>query len=97
VLPSLREGFGRPLLEAMYCDKPIIASRIPTSVEIAGSCGHFFGLGDADEFYQCVRDALGDTRRAERAAAAREALARYSWKNLSAVYSNIYRMAVCRS
>ncbi|MEO8168337.1 MAG: glycosyltransferase family 1 protein, partial [bacterium] len=35
ILPSFTEGFGIPLLEAMYCGKPVIASKIPTSLEVA--------------------------------------------------------------
>jgi glycosyltransferase involved in cell wall biosynthesis len=36
VFPSLREGFGLPLLEAMSFGKPIIISNEPALVEIAG-------------------------------------------------------------
>ena len=97
VLPSLREGFGRPLLEAFYCDKPVIASRIPTSVEIAGESGHFFSLDDTEEFYSSVRNALRDTRRSQRVAIASEILQKYSWRNLSGIYLNIYRTAGCQN
>jgi glycosyltransferase involved in cell wall biosynthesis len=34
VFPSLYEGYGIPLLEAMRCGAPIVASDIPTSVEL---------------------------------------------------------------
>jgi glycosyltransferase involved in cell wall biosynthesis len=34
VYPSLYEGFGMPLIEAMWHNAPIIASAIPTSVEL---------------------------------------------------------------
>ncbi len=94
LLASLREGFGRPLLEAMYCDKPIIASRIPTSEELAGSSAHYFAIDDTDEFYEAVRNALQDTKHDVRTRLAPEVLERYSWRNLANVYSNIYQRAV---
>ena len=42
VYPSLYEGFGVPLLEAMASGCPIIASRIPATIEVAGECPVYF-------------------------------------------------------
>lgn len=36
VYPSLSEGFGVPLLEAMYCEVPIITSNVTSLPEVAG-------------------------------------------------------------
>ena len=91
VLPSLREGFGRPILEAMYCDKPIIASRIPTSLELAGEGAEFFSLGDRSEFYEAVRAAVDDRNAFTRKTAASRQLERYSWRTLAQRYLTIYR------
>ncbi len=46
VFPSLFEGFGLPLLEAMAAHVPIIASKIPTSYEIAKDNALFFEPDD---------------------------------------------------
>lgn len=94
VLPSLREGFGRPLLEAMYCDKPIVSSRIPSSVALAGNGAHFFSLGDRDEFYHAVGDAIEDKLYEVRRKTAASQLERFSWQNLSKVYLNIYNQTL---
>ena len=96
VLPSLREGFGRPILEAMYCNKPIVASRIPTSEELAGSTAHFFAINDADEFYDAVKDALNDTKNQVRTRLSPAVLEKYSWRSLADVYSAIYHRAACQ-
>ncbi len=96
IVPSLREGFGRPLLEAMCCEKPIIASRIPSSLEVAGEVAHFFPLGDKAGLYDSVRQALSDGLSLERTSAARRCLQSYSWHNLSIRYLNIYREAYAR-
>ena len=39
VYPSLYEGFGLPVLEAMQCGAPVITSRDPAIMETAGEAG----------------------------------------------------------
>lgn len=46
VYPSLYEGFGLPVIEAMQCGAPVIASRDPALVEVAG--GAALHASDAD-------------------------------------------------
>jgi glycosyltransferase involved in cell wall biosynthesis len=94
VLPSLREGFGRPLLEAMYCDKPIIASKIPSNLEVGGQGENYFQLGNIDEFYQCVNNAFLDIHKEKRRENAQKQLARYSWENLTKLYVELYKKSI---
>lgn len=47
VFPSFFEGFGLPLLEAMEANTPIIASKIPSTLEIAKGNALFFKPQDA--------------------------------------------------
>ena len=42
LFPSLAEGFGFPVLEAMQCGKPVFMSRCTSLPEIAGEQGFFF-------------------------------------------------------
>ncbi|NJK59550.1 MAG: glycosyltransferase family 4 protein [Oscillatoriales cyanobacterium SM2_1_8] len=42
VYPSLYEGFGIPLLEAMICDTPVIASQVSSIPEVAGGGSFLF-------------------------------------------------------
>ncbi len=52
VFPSLYEGFGFPLLEAMDYNLPIIASDIPSSREVAGNTALYFDPASPDELTQ---------------------------------------------
>jgi glycosyltransferase involved in cell wall biosynthesis len=46
LLPSEREGFGLPLLEAMACGLPAIASDIPALREVGGNAAFYSTVGD---------------------------------------------------
>jgi len=43
VFPSLYEGFGIPLVEAMVRKVPIVASKIPSTEEVAGEAALYYG------------------------------------------------------
>jgi glycosyltransferase involved in cell wall biosynthesis len=45
VHPSLYEGFGRPVLEAMSFGMPVVVNQIPPLVEIVGDAGILLGVG----------------------------------------------------
>jgi glycosyltransferase involved in cell wall biosynthesis len=47
VFPSLYEGFGFPLVEAMSCGAPIVSSDIPSSREVCGDAAEFFQPRDS--------------------------------------------------
>lgn len=93
VLPSRREGFGRPMLEAMYCDVPVVASRIPSLVEVGQTAAVYFELDNEDEFYHALQLALEDKNRMHRMQAAVSQVQRYSWKDLAKKYITFYHDA----
>ncbi|MEK7308550.1 MAG: glycosyltransferase family 4 protein [Nitrospirota bacterium] len=56
ILPSEREGFPRVILEAMFMEKPVIASRIagPAELIINGQTGFLFQTGSIKEIAHCI-------------------------------------------
>ncbi len=54
VYPSLYEGFGLPVLEAMTCDVPVITSKVSSLPEVAGDAAVFVNPHDINS----IRDAL---------------------------------------
>lgn len=60
VLPSVYEGFGFPLVEAMSCGVPVVASRIPVFSEIAGNAAILTAPHDIKEIRNAVCKILLD-------------------------------------
>jgi glycosyltransferase involved in cell wall biosynthesis len=54
VFPSLYEGFGRPLIEAMAYGLPIVANRIEPVVEVVGDGGILLDAPDADVWAEAL-------------------------------------------
>jgi glycosyltransferase involved in cell wall biosynthesis len=91
LFPSLAEGFGFPVLEAMQCGKPVFMSRATSLPEIAGDRGFFFESHDGAAMaatYRRGMDAVArDLQFADRA---RAHAASFSWRAAARSYADIY-------
>ena len=80
LFPSLYEGFGLPVLEAMACGCPVVLSDIPALREVAGPAAHYFDPRHPADIARAVREVVDDpalSGRLRREGAAR--LARFGW------------------
>jgi len=93
VYPSLSEGFGIPLLEAMACGCQIVASRIPTSMEVARDVPYFFDPLNKDELISALEAACFSEKIKSRRD---DILANYSWDRNAQATLKIYKeLALC--
>lgn len=60
VYPSLYEGFGLPILEAMACGTPVITSNTSSMPEVAGTAAEFITPTDTEEITEALRRVLED-------------------------------------
>jgi glycosyltransferase involved in cell wall biosynthesis len=82
VMPSVTESFGFPILEAMASGVPVVASSIPSTMELLGDLGWYFPVGDAVVAADRVVSMLeADPSEARlRLTSAREVASRYTWE-----------------
>jgi glycosyltransferase involved in cell wall biosynthesis len=80
VYPSLYEGFGLPVLEAMACGTPVIASDVAALPELVDGAGVLFDLADPDELAERIGAVLADGElRGRLRAAGIERASGYTW------------------
>jgi glycosyltransferase involved in cell wall biosynthesis len=95
VQPSLHEGFGYPIAEAMALGCPVIASRIPPYVEVLGEAGVYISPHDVDGLAAAISQMLGNEE--FRAALIARALARseeFTWRRSAERTLEAYRDAI---
>jgi glycosyltransferase involved in cell wall biosynthesis len=95
VLPSLYEGFGLPLAEAMAAGAPCVASDLPALREVGGDAVRYADPNDPSSFTEAIAAAL-DARdeTARLVAAARERARRFRWEVTAEETLKVYREVV---
>jgi glycosyltransferase involved in cell wall biosynthesis len=80
VVPSLVEGFGLPVLEAMALGTPVVASDIPALREVAGDAALTFNPHQPESLAAALINVLDDDRLGSRMSTAGRARARqFDW------------------
>lgn len=93
--PSLDEGFGFPILEAMVAQVPVVASCTGSLPEIAGTAALLIDPTDTDALAQALGTALRDeVRRNELIAAGLHRVSRFSWEATAQGLLDLYAIVV---
>lgn len=92
VYPSLYEGFGLPLLEAMASGTPVIASNVASMPEVLGDAGLLLDPMDRQGWMQAIVDIVNDQKKRSRMreAGLRRA-AEFTWARTARLTLDVYR------
>jgi glycosyltransferase involved in cell wall biosynthesis len=99
VVPSLYEGFGLPVLEAMACGVPVVATDGGALPEIVGDAGVTVPRGDAAALAAALRSLLRDParRQALGIAGRRRIVDNFSWSVCAGAMVAYYRRVLARA
>ena len=96
LLPSEREGFGLPAVEALACGTPVVASDLNVLREVGGNAAHYCPVGEVAIWNEKVIELLHLKCRDEPAwcklkAAGIQQAAKFTWAEYANMMANIYR------
>ena len=97
VYPSLYEGFGLPVLEAMACGTPVIASRAASIPEVVGNAGILLDPLDVRAWTDAIVNVVNDDdRRGQLRSAGLARASEFTWARTARLTLDVYRQAAQR-
>ena len=92
VFPSLTEGFGLPVIEAMHFGKPVILSTLTALPEIGGDAAYYFQDFDAENMQQAFQRSMDHFySHPEQEGLIKRRSSLFSWTEAARRHLDIYR------
>ena len=91
VYPSLYEGFGMPLLEAMSFDCPVACSNTSSLPEVAENAAEFFDPYEVDSIAEALENILFSSEKSKKLIiSGRKRLKNFSWETCARKTRSVY-------
>jgi glycosyltransferase involved in cell wall biosynthesis len=91
VFPSIGEGFGLPVLEAMYFGKPVFLSRFTSLPEVGGDAAYYFDNFDPHCMKEVFENGMNHYACARPQQKILERAKKFSWEKAAEEYLHLYR------
>jgi len=89
IVPSIAEGFGIPVIEALACGAPVVASDIPVLREVGFEGVRFCSLGDVSQWSRALEELCATGMRPSTEIRSR-IQARYTWQRQAQIIGDAY-------
>ncbi len=97
LFPSLAEGFGLPVIEAMMQGRPVFLSDKTSLPEVGGPWGFYWSDFDPDAMAAVFRQGMETVRQDRQfSRKLKRYAARFSWQSAAQKYVDIYRAVLAR-
>ena len=95
VYPSHFEGFGLPVLEAMACGTPVVASNQSALPEVVGEAGLLVDPDDVEAMAAAMTCVLTNSRLSQQLAQAGQVrAANFTWPDMASKLLNLYQKVI---
>lgn len=92
VMPSLWEGFGQTIVEAMACGAPCLVSKVSSIPEVAGGAALFVDPQDTEGIAKGMAELVGNKELREKlSASGREQAKKFSWEKCARETLEVYK------
>lgn len=92
VFPSLEEGFGIPLLEAMACSCPVVSSNAGSLPEVGGDAAVYFDPKDVSDMVEKISQVLDNNKlRQELISKGKKRYKQFSWRRMAEETLKVYQ------
>lgn len=92
--PSLAEGFGLPLIEAMYFGKPAFVSKATSLPEVGGHLAYYFDHFEPEYMQRVFAEGMAHYDATKPMQAIRERALKFNWEQAANEYLTVYRKLI---
>ena len=90
MFPSIAEGFGLPVIEAMHFGKPVFLSKFTSLPEVGGNVAYYFDNFNAAHMQSVFAKGMQDFENRKPQKEIMEQAAKFSWDKAAIQYLELY-------
>lgn len=94
LFPSYAEGFGLPVIEAMYHGKPVFISDKTSLPEVGGDAAWYFRSFEPEDMRKVFTEGMNEYAQTMPVEKIKQQAARFNWNSTAAEYIDVYKQLI---